>query len=587
MKRLFILLLLATLTPVVQAQEILLETEAFCHKGGWVVDQQFIGTMGSSYLLAHGAGQCVEDAATQFDVPKRGTYYVYARTYNWTAPFFEGRGPGRFQIRIGAQTLPAVLGDEGDAWQWQEAGKIRLDKGPARIALHDLTGFEGRCDAIYLTTKRGIPADTDTEQLRRRLTPGYDTAAEGGTFDFVVVGGGYAGICAAVSAARLGLRVALLQDRAVLGGNNSSEVRVQMGRSIECEPYPALGNLLKEFAPTRKGNAMPASYYGDDEKLRIVTREKNISLFLLTRAIAVEMQGARIAAVLGRHVETGALTRFRAPLFADCTGDATIGVLAGADYRVGREARSEYGERNAVETADNQVLGASLQWSSKQTDSPVEFPDFVYGCRFTDESVQQVTKGLWTWETGMRQDQVAEAEAIRDYGLLVIYSNWAYLKNHAPYRDEYRNRALDWVSYVSGKRESRRLLGDVVLTQTDLENNVQYPDASATASWTIDLHYPEPENSRHFPGREFKSVCMQIEVPLNAIPYRCFYSRNVENLFMAGRNISVTHIALGSVRVMRTTAMMGEVVGMAAKVCHTHAALPRAVYTDHLDELQR
>ena len=186
----------------------------------------------------------------------------------------------------------------------------------------------------------------------------------------------------------------------------------------------------------------------------------------------------------------------------------------------------------------------------------------------------------------MLRDQVREAERVRDHGLLVVYSNWSYLKNRSLVKDKYSNLALDWVAYIAGKRESRRLVGDHVLTQTDILDQVPYEDGTCATSWTIDLHYPDPVNTAFFPGEEFKAVCTQQYIEIYPIPYRCFYSRNIPNLFMAGRNISVTHVALGTVRVMRTTAMMGEVVGLAAAVCHENSCLPRDVYATYFEQLK-
>lgn len=583
MKRLAIVLTFLAISAGAAAQRhILVEAEQFGDYGGWSLDQQFIEQTGSSYLLAHGAGVPVADAHTGLTVPAGGRYHVYLRTYNWTAPFAPGDGPGAFVLSIGGKALEPV-GRSGSAWEWQYAGSLRLKAGVTSLTLKDLGGLDGRCDAILLTTRK--LSDGQRAAVRPYPEP-QKPMDDAGEFDLVVIGGGYSGICASVAAARQGLKVALVQDRAVLGGNNSSEIRVQLGGSMDCQPYPNLGNLLKEFAPTRKGNAMPPSYYGDDAKMAIVRAEANISLYTLTKVLQVETEGSRILAVTGRNVVDGSLLRFRAPLFADCTGDGTVGVLAGAEYRSGREARSEYGEPQAPEVADNMVLGASLQWSSKKDKEPSTFPEFNYGIELTEESYQRMTKGSWTWETGMFQDQIADAERIRDYGMLAIYSNWSYLKNKASCRGEFARRSLEWVSYNSGKRESRRLIGDYVLNGNDILRNVQFPDATCSTSWSIDIHYPEPENSSFFPGREFKSVCDQEEVPVSPIPYRCFYSRNIENLFMAGRDISVSHTALASVRVMRTCAMMGEVVGLAAKVCRDHGCDPRAVYPAYFSELQ-
>lgn len=572
-----------------QAADLLVEAESFSNKGGWVVDQQFMDLMGSPYLLAHGMGVPVEDASTEVTFPKRGEYYVYVRTYNWTAPWRQGEGPGRFTLSVGEEKISQVLGCTGEAWMWQEAGKVSVKEKNAVIRLHDLTGFDGRCDAICFTTKKGDVPPSDLAELdvfRRKALHLPDKVPSAGTYDLVVVGAGIAGMSAAVSAARLGCNVALINDRPVVGGNNSSEIRVHLGGRIEMGPYKELGGLQKEFGPEKGGNAQPAATYEDQKKLDWLAREERVSLFLNYRVIGVEKEGDRIVAVTAKHIENGSELRFEAPLFSDCTGDGTVGYLAGADYRMGRESREEFGESIAPEKADKMTMGASVQWYSVETDGPSTFPEFDYGIEFTDESCERVTMGEWTWETGMNFDQIKDFERIRDYGMLVIYSNWSYLKNRLKENDLYRNRQLGWVAYMAGKRESRRLLGDYILKEDDLTKHVAHEDASFTTTWSIDLHRPDPKNSRYFPNQEFKAVTTHILIYPYPVPYRCLYSRNVENLFMAGRNISVTHVALGTVRVMRTTGMMGEVVGMAASLCKKYDTTPRGVYRYHLNDLK-
>ena len=203
---------------------------------------------------------------------------------------------------------------------------------------HDLTGFNGRCDAIYFTTEEGAVPPSDVAALEKFRREKLNLPAEAplaGEYDLVVVGAGIAGMSAAVSAARLGCKVALLNDRPVIGGNNSSEIRVHLGGRIEAGPYKELGNLQKEFGPTRGGNAQPADYYEDQKKMDWLLKEKNVSLFTNYRAIAVEKEGNRITAVIAKHIETGEEKRFEAPLFSDCTGDGTIGYLAGAGVTYG------------------------------------------------------------------------------------------------------------------------------------------------------------------------------------------------------------------------------------------------------------
>ncbi len=570
-------------------EELFVEAESFSVKGGWQVDQQFMDVMGSPYLIAHGAGVPVEDASAQVRLPGKGEWHLFVRTFNWVSPWYDGEGPGKFKVAVDGDELSETLGAAGSKWMWQYAGSFETASGNISVALKDMTGFDGRCDALYFSRVKNpeLPEDVaGMRELRSRLIRNFNVPSDKGQYDLVVAGGGVAGMCAAVAAARQGLKVALIHDRPVLGGNNSAEVRVHLGGSIECGPYPNLGNMIKEFGHTKKGNAKSAENYEDWKKMSFVENEENISLFLNTHVTDLEMKDGSIEAFLARNIETGELMRFSAPVFSDCTGDASVGYLAGAEWRTGRESLAETGEPGAVEVADRQVLGASVQWNSKDMGKPSPFPVFEYGKVFTEESVQKVKGGEWTWETGMLRDQVLEAERVRDHGLLVVYSNWSYLKNHSSVKEEFAYRALDWVAYVAGKRESRRLVGDVMLTQNDILNEVPYEDATCATSWSIDLHYPDPANTAFFPGEEFKAVCTQEYIEIYPIPYRCFYSKNIPNLFMAGRNISVTHVALGTVRVMRTTAMMGEVVGLAASVCHRHGCMPRDVYRTHFADLQ-
>jgi len=567
---------------------LLIEAEYFTNKGGWVVDQQFMDQMGSPYLMAHGMGIPVKDAVSEISFPSPGEYRVFVRTYNWTSPWYNGTGPGKFQLLIDDQPTSPALGTTSTGWIWQSAGTVTIQGETALVGLHDLTGFNGRVDAICFSKGTTPPPDdlTALEKFRKKLLKIPTKPKKAGQFDLVVVGGGIAGTTAAISAARLGLKMALIQDRPVLGGNNSSEVRVHLGGRINLDPFPPLGDVVKEIGPSRGGNAQPAEYYEDEKKMEMVIAEENIALFTNYHAFGVKMEGSKITEVYARHIETSEELAFSAPLFADCTGDGTIGFLAKADFTMGREGKDEFGEPTAPEKADKMTMGSSVQWYSVENTHESSFPVFRYGVDFNETNAQKVKMGEWTWETGMNLDQINDFEQIRDYGLLVVYSNWSFLKNSSSFKDNYKNSRLEWVAYIAGKRESRRLLGDFILKEQDIVDYVIYPDASAPTSWTIDLHYPDPKNTKHFPGKEFKSIAVHQQIHPYPIPYRCLYSRNVDNLFMAGRNISVTHVALGTVRVMRTTGMMGEVVGMAAAVAIQNKTSPRGVYQNHLEELK-
>jgi len=578
-----------TTTSVLASQNVLVEAEGFDHLGGWVIDQQSMDQMCSPYLLAHGLGTPVVDAKTTVTFEQTGKYHLWVRTRDWVAPWNAPGTPGKFQILIDGKVLPTLFGTEGANWHWQDGGIVNVADKKVRINLHDLTGFDGRCDALLFSSQTDFtPPDNGDSlaTLRRKLLNLPDEPQNAGNFDLVVVGGGMAGTCAAISAARLGLQVALVQNRPVLGGNNSSEVRVHLNGEINLPPYPALGNVVKELDSNKRGNAQPADYYADEKKLSIVRAEKNLHLFLNTHAYRVETKGQRIVAVIAKNIRTNQELRFQAPLFADCTGDGTVGYLAGADYHMGRESHAETGESLAPEKPDKMTMGTSVQWYSVETDLPVPFPNCPWALQFNEKTCQLLTRGDWNWETGMNRNQITEFEYIRDHALRAVFGNWSFLKNHSLEKDKYANRKLTWVAYIGGKRESRRLLGDVILQQQDIDESRAFPDASVTTTWSIDLHYPDPQNSKHFPGREFRSIAKFRKVTPYPIPFRCLYSRNVPNLMMAGRNISVTHVALGTVRVMRTGGMMGEVLGMAANLCKKHQTTPRGVYQNHLDELK-
>ncbi len=582
-----ILYLLGTVSYAQRADAILVEAENFKDKGGWVVDQQFMDLMGSPFLMAHGLGTPVEDARTQVTFPASGTYKLWVRTRNW-ASLWTDKAPGQFQVHVNDVPVGTPFGTQPGHWDWQDGGTVQVTTQSCELTLHDLTGFNGRCDALFFTKdlSQAPPSGLETLAAWRKKTSGRPKhIKEAGAFDLVVVGGGVAGTCAAISAARLGVKVALIQDRPVLGGNNSSEVRVHLGGRIKLNPYPALGNIVNEIGPSKGGNAQPKDQYEDAKKLFFVQAEKNITLFVSFRVNAVSVNGDTIKTVTAEHIETGQKMRFHAPLFADCTGDGTLGVLAGAHFMMGREGRDLYDEPTAPKIGDAMTMGSSVQWYSVKTKHASKFPDIDWGLPWNEERTEAITRGDWNWETGMNLHQVHDFERIRDYGLLVVFSNWSYLKNHAMVKGKFTHSQLKWVAYIAGKRESRRLIGDYILKEQDIVDHRVFPDGTAPTSWTIDLHYPDPKNTALFPDREFKSIAKHIPIHTYPIPYRCLYSRNINNLLMAGRNISVTHVALGTVRVMRTTGMMGEVIGMAASVCKEHRANPRDVYNTHLPEL--
>jgi len=347
------LFLLAAVTPWGQAfgaaspdrsQVLWVEAESFENPGGWVLDQQVMDQMGSPYMLAHGLGTPVKDAVTTVTFPAPGRYRVFVRTRDWVANWKVPGAPGKFQLVVNGQTLKTVFGTEGAAWHWQSGGEVEIPQTKATLALHDLTGFEVRCDAICFTkSDRFVLPDAgpELEKVRHAAFGFPEQPEDAGQFDVVVVGGGMAGCCAAVSAARLGCSTALIHDRPVLGGNNSSEVRVGLSGKIHQDPFPRLGDLVTELGPVglheirdarrtpddpasqrilaiaaqspekEIHNAGPATNYEDAKKTAVVRAEKNLRLCVDLHVVRAETKDGRIVVVrdVGALVAAGDLAR--------------------------------------------------------------------------------------------------------------------------------------------------------------------------------------------------------------------------------------------------------------------------------------
>ena len=593
-----------------QAQQVLLEAEQFATLGGWDLDQQSMDQMGSPYLLAHGLGTPVKDAVTTARFPEKGTYRVWVRTRDWVAPWKVSGAPGKFQVLVNGQPLKPTFGTVGEDWHWQDGGTVEVAV-EATVALHDLTGFEGRCDAIVFSRDdKFTPPNKNPEMLtwRRQQLGLQGEPDDGGQFDLVVVGGGVAGTSAAVSAARNGLTVALIQDRPVLGGNGSSEVRVWPEGHTRQKPYYHIGEIVEELCPPKRagidGNAKGGNIYDDERKLRVARAESRITLLLEHRVNAAETVDQHIVSVTAQNTRSARRVTVRGKLFADCTGDGTVGYLAGADYEMSHEGNMGASNLwNVLDQADkNQVLkceckdkdALTTQYEAGQIAAP--FPRLEWALDLSQKpfpgrstskgqwgSTPLSNLGGWFWESGFDKDPINDIERIRDLNMRAMYGAWDALKN---IDKQYPNHRLGWSAFIAGKRESRRLLGDVLLRADDFRSGTQFPDPAFPNTWHIDIHVPDPQFDKGLKGDEFISVCTtgskyEYKGPYWA-PYRCLYSRNIDNLFMAGRDISVEREALGATRVMRTCGMMGEVVGKAAWICVRHEVSPRRVYEHHL-----
>jgi hypothetical protein len=559
--------------------EVLIEAESFADKGGWVVDQQFVEQMGSPYLLAHGMGKPVKDAQTNIAVKKAGKYHVWVRTKNWAPGDWEA--PGKFNVIIDGKCLEQILGNNPE-WNWEYAGSIDLTKGEKKLSLHDITGFEGRCDAIYFTlsAREKPPIDREalkswrSQQLRIAETPGKIMK-----YDLVVVGGGLAGCAASISAAEQGLKVALVHDRPVLGGNASGEIRVHT-EGI----YGKFERILKMIDSEPYVNGSAKALADDQKRLRNLEKYDNIDIYLNFRAYDAKSENQKIISVDARNTSNGELIRFKAPLFVDCTGDGWIGYWAGAEYMYGREASSKYNEAWkdygilwSPEIPDNFVMGASLLWGSENAGKPVEFPKVPWAMDVANNYAE--ANGEWQWEFSRNDlSQIDDAETIRDHMFKAIYGSFYNYKQ----QNNADSLQLKWVSYVLGKRESRRLTGDYIYTFNDERDNRQFDDAVVFEKREVDVHYQI--NLLDPVKPDFISEAMFFNTKQYNIPYRCLYSKNISNLFMAGRDFSCSHVGLGGPRVMRTTGQMGAAVGLAASLCKKYNTNPRDIYNSHLKE---
>ncbi len=583
-----------------QSSGILIEAEDFADRGGWVLDSQFEAQMGSPYLLAHGLGKPVADATTSVEVGQAGEYEVWVRTRDWAAP----HNPGRFTLSINGERLEAAF--DAPEWSWQLAGKVVLAKGPAALALHDLTGFDGRCDAIFLSRDGTVPPNDVSPASRawRKAMRGLlADPIEAGAYDVVVVGGGVAGCAAALTAARLGQRVALIHDRPVLGGNASKEIGLM--------PRGAQGKLLAELAQRTPD--------GDLAALSLLQAEPTASVFLEHRIIAAARQADRIASVDAVQAKGGAERRFRGKMFIDTSGVAMLGVLAGAETLFGREARSEYDEPYAPEVADDMHHGNTLFFRTKMADQPVPFPDVPWATEISKDyanlSGQLTAPGhengagpnanpdnatfqfsadpsqAWMmqfpathyWEYGQWLDPYTSGELVRDYLMRALYGTFSNVKNADP--EQYANLEFDWMAFVAAQGEFRRYRGDHVLTENDIRNHTRYNDMLVSNDGFFCIHCAWNPGEGKYEFR-LKDWIMDVrDQQPYGIPFRCLYSANIDNLLMAGKHISVTHVAGSSVKLMGNGAQHGVAVAAAAFLCNEHDTTPRGLYDARLDEL--
>ena len=406
--------------------------------------------------------------------------------------------------------------------------------------------------------------------------------------DIVVAGGGMAGVCAAIAAARHGARVTFIQDRPVLGGNSSSEVRMMMcGASFSFGPRPdarETGIIEELRLEDTVRNPTKCAQMWDLLLWEYVTREPNITLLLNTSVEGARVEGQTIQRIEASRPSTEDRFLISARHFIDCTGDGRLGAEAGAAFRIGREAREEYDESFAPEIADDLRLGSSILFQARDHGAPVPFVPPAYARKFTEEDLtfrphDTLSYGFWWLEYGGELDTIKDNERIRDELYTIAMGVWDHIKNAGDHGAQ--NWALEWIGMLPGKRESRRFLGPHVLNQNDLERAVPFPDRVAYGGWPMDTH---PPAGIYDSGEPCHQPLLE---QMYSIPLRSLYSRNIRNMFMAGRNMSATHLAFSSTRVMATCAIMGQAAGAAAAYCLHLGVSPHDLTPSDIDIIQQ
>lgn len=399
--------------------------------------------------------------------------------------------------------------------------------------------------------------------------------------DICIIGGGMSGICAAISAARHGAKVVLMHDRPVLGGNASSEIRMWICGAHGCRETGILEEIQLE---NLYRNTAPNYSIWDSVLYEKVRFEKNIELLMNCSCLDAEMDGNNIKSITGWQLTTETWHTVTAKIFIDCSGDSILAPLTGAMYRVGRETRNEFNESIEPKVADKKTMGMSCLFQIRETDKKQKFIPPVWANKYLNDDdlpfrEHHLDSNFWWIELGGEDDSIHDTEKIKDELLKIAFGVWDHIKNHGDHgADTY---VIDWLGFLPGKRESRRYIGDYILAQNDIEGEGRFSDIIAFGGWSMDDHHPAGFNYKD----AYPTIFHEAPSPYG-IPYRCLYSRNIENLMFAGRNISVTHAALSSTRVMGTCSILGQAAGTAAAIATAKGLTPRIVYENEITHLQ-
>lgn len=574
-----------------------IDAPEFENKGGWKLETQFVRAVGQSYLIACDIpGEPVNDAIAEFDVKENGRYRIFVRTKNWKYP----EAPGRFNVIVDGKELPAVCGKmPTQSWYWEIAGDIELGCGKHTVSLHDLTGWLTRCAALIITDDMDFVPSPETERLqkqRRQIKGLPDEIHNCGEWDFVVVGAGPGGVPAAIAAARHGLKTALITGRPTVGGNASREGTIGLdGAGSRHLGFHETGiaNEIKRIREYKSCTWQEAMEF-------LIANEENITVFCNELCIDANTVDGKINSATTINAITLEKSVFKGKMFADCSGDAWLGYYAGAAYRIGREAKWQYNEKFAPEDADTLTMSGCIcaqpdpdkrkfrGYRAENTDNPVIFkaPDWAVKLPEGDElhrtPMGDAIDSPWWVENSNDFDDLWDDEFCRDQLVRIAVGYFDWVKNSWSGKEKCANYKLTGLALHNSKRENRRLMGVYVLNQNDFDGKTDFDDGVTYCGWAIDLHHPKGL----FSGKEGPFYSNQ-NVPLTPIPFRCLYSKNIENLLMAGRCASVSHIALGSARVENTIATEGQVIGTAASVCIKNGITPRELYKTKMQQFRQ
>jgi hypothetical protein len=570
-----------------------IDATEFSDYGGFILETQFVREMGQAYLMANGTGTPVKGATVSFSVNKGGMYRFFIRTKNWCPD----HSPDGLVLEVDGNQSKHICGQmHRRDWYFEIGADFMLTAGAHTLKICNTNGWFGRFSCVVITDDYDFTPSGELAMLKKQrvaIKGIRSDVMDNGKYDLIVVGGGVGGVVAAITAARNGLKTALINDRPKLGGNAAEEANVSLEGSAHRGHHET--GVIFEIKNYR--HKMQVSWSAAFEKY--TSEEENLDVFSNMLVIDAATQKDAITDIFAVNTLDLQEYKFSADWYVDGTGDGWLGYYAGAAYRIGREARFQHDESFAPETADDHTMSGCATgtsyilnqticaYTAEETEAavPFEAPSWAFKLPEGDalgRTPKKLEHGAWWLEMPNDYDDVFESEFVRDsmFRMAVGYFDW--MKNSWSDREKARNYRLKTLGTYNAKRESRRLMGDYILTENDYVENKTYFDSVCYCGWNIDVHHV----GGIFSGKEGMFTSNK-RIPVTPIPFGTLYSKNIVNLMMVGRCISVTHIGLGPARVQLTAGTMGQAVATAAHLCKKYGTTPRGVRSAHMDELQQ